>query len=169
MQALSSDQSHFLIGQDIFLSFTPHNPLTPFSGEWHIWNEIDRGALPESMDDPEWHRTQRVLHEFFAHAIEQARTDWVEIELDRTSLCFMEAHFLDEGWLNCQCKRHTQKRHQRLAAHRRQRHSSQNAEAPVGTLYEMVNVPRQRAEEVLLHTSASISTSREHVQLTLFP
>lgn len=141
--------------------------------QWQIWSEIDAGVLPESIADPEWHRTQYALREFFAHVIEHARTDWwVEIELDQASLHFMEAHFLEYGLLNCQCERHMQERPQHLAALRQQKQHVHAAESRREQVCEVAIIPQQQDVKALVQTSTTLSSPLipgEYAQLALFP
>ncbi len=99
---------------------------TLYDEQWRLWQEVDRGVLPDASNHPAWCHTQRTLREFFARAIRHAKTDWwVEIVLDDTSQRFMEEHFLEYGRCNCQCERHIHERCQRLEKVHQQGHSRQ--------------------------------------------
>jgi hypothetical protein len=75
-----------------------------------IWQQMESGKLPGAPTHAAWEKTQRVLRSLFTEAVQSARDEWVDIQVDETLLQNMEQHFLRYWQDNCQCPLHEQAR-----------------------------------------------------------
>ena len=71
---------------------------------WSIWARIERGELAASSLSPNWAETRSVLHAFFNEVAEEAKQEWIEIDLDESTLHVMEQHFLALREAECPCQ-----------------------------------------------------------------
>jgi hypothetical protein len=129
---------------------------------WAIWQQVDRGELPDSQEHPTWERTRSVLRALFTEAVKQARQEWIEIHLDEASLLSMEQEFLAYGAINCDCARHEQER--RLSWERRS--SDQPSGREDGTSPQKASV-FERPSHNMPHANAPLDPAILE-QLTLF-
>ena len=129
---------------------------------WAIWQQVDRGELPDSQEDLDWERTRGILRALFAEAVKLAQMEWIEIQPDETSLLFMEQEFLAYGAMNCECARHEQDRRLFWERAEASRQTGRVAESSPQAV-----VVTERPSPVMLHANAPLDPAILE-QLTLF-
>lgn len=130
--------------------------------KWAIWDRIDAGELAGDPKQPEWEKARQLLRPLFAQAINLARKNWVEIEMNEDRLRYMERHFLTAGALECQCEHHTALR-QRRVSQKVHRPLSIDVLASTSSANASSSQARPPALSVL-----PIPAPEEYVQLALF-